>query len=55
MKTTILALAALSGANATLFSNETHHQKTMWDSFKAEYRKQYSTMAEENERFGIFI
>jgi C1A family cysteine protease len=52
---TVVALAIVAGASAKLFSEDHTHQKYMWEAFKAEHNKAYSTMEEETQRFGFFL
>ena len=53
MKLVVLSLALASGS-ATLFTNETSLVTSMWESFKAEYGRDY-TGAEEAKRLKIFL
>jgi C1A family cysteine protease len=52
---TVVALAVLATASAKLFTEDHSHQKFMWESFKSEHGKSYSTMEEETQRFGFFL
>jgi C1A family cysteine protease len=52
---TAVALALVAGASAKLFSEDHTHQKYMWEAFKSEHSKTYSTMEEESQRFGFFL
>lgn len=52
---TVVALSLAAAASAALFSEDPTHQKYLWDSFKKEHNKNYSTMEEESHRFSIFI
>jgi C1A family cysteine protease len=51
----VVALALAASASATLYSADHSHQKYMWESFKAEYGRNYETMEEETSRFNIFL
>jgi|EP01033_Poteriospumella_lacustris_P011287 C1A family cysteine protease len=52
---TVVALAVLAAANAKLFPEDPVQQKYMWESFKREFRQEFSTMEEESHRFGHFL
>jgi len=52
---TVVAVAILATASAKFFNEDHTHQKYMWESFKAEHAKSYSTMEEESQRFGFFL
>ncbi|KAJ1407434.1 cysteine proteinase [Ochromonadaceae sp. CCMP2298] len=51
----VALLAIVASASASVFSEDHTHQKYLWEAFKAEHSKSYSTMDEESRRFGIFI
>ena len=51
----ILALALFASASATLYTAEPKSQKYLWESFKKEHHKEYSTMEEETKRFQTFV
>jgi len=56
MNRLVLALALFfGGASALTSSSDSTIQKYQWESFKAEFNKQYATMEEENSRFGTFL
>lgn len=56
MKSQVLAsFTLLASASATLFVSDHVQQKYMWDSFKREHGRSYSTMEEETQRFGYFL
>jgi C1A family cysteine protease len=50
-----IALAVAATASARLFSEQPAFQKQMWENFKAEHKRSYATMEEENHRFQIFL
>lgn len=52
---TVVSLALLATASAKLYSADQTHQKYLWESFKTEFRKSYSTMDEESRRFALFL
>ncbi len=52
---TVLAAALVATASARLYSEDASVQKTLWESFKTEYKKKFSTMEEENHRFAVFL
>ena len=52
---TAISLAILASASATLYVSDHAQQKHMWETFKTEYNRKYSTMDEETERFGHFL
>jgi hypothetical protein len=51
----VVALALAAGASASIYSDNATHQKYMWEQFKKEYNRQYSTMEEESHRFAVFL
>lgn len=51
----VLALALFASASATLYTAEPKSQKYLWESFKEEHHKDYSTMEEETKRFHTFV
>jgi C1A family cysteine protease len=53
--TLILALALLSGASASLFTNNTESMLQSFDSFKRDFAKSYASRAEDASRFEIFV
>lgn len=55
MKTALALLLAAGGAQAALYTNNTEHQKFMWEEYKIEHNKNYATEDEEIARFGHFI
>lgn len=50
-----VALAVAATASANLYVSDPTHQKFMWESFKQEHNRAYSTMEEETQRFGFFL
>jgi len=50
-----VALVLASAASASMYTEDPTHLKYMWENFKREYFKSYSTMDEENSRFGNFV
>jgi len=54
MKTAVVA-TLLASASAALYSEDSTHQKYLWENFKRDHNKNYSTMDEETKRFGHFI
>jgi C1A family cysteine protease len=51
-----IATALVLCASATALYTDDHvHQKTLWESFKTEFKKEYQTMEEEQKRFTIFL
>ena len=52
---TVVALAVLASASAVLYTSDPTHQKHMWETFKNEYNRKYTTMEEEAQRFGFFL
>lgn len=56
-KTLLTAVATLSTATATapLFSEDTHTQRYMFDTFVREFNKQYSSAEETQTRFQNFV
>jgi len=51
----VVVLAILAVASARLFSEKTTHQKYLWEQFKVEHRKSYSSSDEEVKRFNFFL
>jgi len=51
----IVASAVIAAATAKLFPNDPAQQKYLWESFKREFRHEFSTMEEETRRFGHFL
>jgi len=51
----VVVLAILAVASARLFSEKTVHQKYLWEQFKVEHRKSYSSSDEEVKRFNFFL
>ena len=49
------ALASASATPAALFSEDSHAQKYMFDTFVREYSKQYSSPEERQSRFSNFV
>lgn len=50
------AVLALAGSvSAALYSSDPTHQKYLWESFKREHGRSYSSADEENIRFGHFL
>jgi len=45
----------LAVASARFFSENSSHQKYLWDAFKTEHGKSYETMDEEVKRFNFFL
>jgi hypothetical protein len=55
---TLISLTLLAGASAAsmkLFATDSAQLKTMWESYKVKYHKNYQTMEEENHRFNNFL
>ena len=52
---TVVAAAILASASANVFSGDATNQKYLWESFKRDHAKSYSTMEEETKRFGYFL
>lgn len=51
-----IATAVLSASvSAVLYTANPSHQKYMWETYKTEYNKEYSTVEEENNRFKFFV
>jgi len=50
-----VALAVATVASANMYKEDPTHLKFLWDSFKSQYGRSYSTMDEENSRFQIFV
>eukprot|EP01038_Epipyxis_sp_PR26KG_P010130 gene10130-13628_t len=52
----VVACAVVATSSASIFkADDTPNQKQIWENFKAEHNKVYSTMDEESHRFHIFI
>jgi len=51
----VVAIAVASVASANLYKEDPTHLKQMWDNFKREWNRQYSTMDEESTRFQNFV
>jgi C1A family cysteine protease len=51
----VLSAVLAATASATLYRDDASQQKFMWESFKREYNKNYSSMDEENHRFNTFL
>jgi len=51
----VVLAAILSVASARVFSEDSTHQKYLWENFKAEHGKSYETMTEEIKRFNFFL
>jgi len=51
----IVALAVASVASANLHTEDHVQQKAMFDAFKMNFAKKYSTMEEETRRFYLFV
>lgn len=49
------AVVASASATANLSTQDPTHLKQLWDSFKEQFGRTYSTMDEENSRFKIFV
>jgi len=52
---TLAVLGTLLVASNALYVDNEEHQKYMWDSFKREHGKSYSSMEEEMSRFSHFV
>lgn len=52
---TVVALAVLATASAKLYVEDHVMQKGMWETYKREHNRLYSTMEEETQRFGFFL
>jgi C1A family cysteine protease len=50
-----LALVAAAAANYPLYTENTSELKSLWENFKANFQRSYSTMEEETHRFHVFI
>ncbi len=46
---------AIASASAKIFSDDASIQKYMWENFKREHGKSYTTAGEEATRFGNFL
>jgi hypothetical protein len=51
----VVALSLAATASAALYKEDPTHLKFLWESFKNEFGKQYSTMDEETFRFQHFV
>lgn len=51
----VVAIALAASASAKLFPDDPTHQKYLWESFKREFKREYSTMEEETHRFALFL
>eukprot|EP00600_Ochromonadales_sp_CCMP1393_P018111 CAMPEP_0175035452 /NCGR_PEP_ID=MMETSP0005-20121125/23221_1 /TAXON_ID=420556 /ORGANISM="Ochromonas sp., Strain CCMP1393" /LENGTH=393 /DNA_ID=CAMNT_0016296499 /DNA_START=18 /DNA_END=1199 /DNA_ORIENTATION=+ len=51
----VFALTLAATGSAKFYTEDTTHQKYMWEAFKSEYGRDYASMDEENKRFGHFI
>mmetsp|Transcript_18646 Transcript_18646/g.31416 ORF Transcript_18646/g.31416 Transcript_18646/m.31416 type:complete len:330 (+) Transcript_18646:57-1046(+) len=51
----VFALTFAATGSAKFYTEDTTHQKYMWEAFKSEYGRDYASMDEENKRFGHFI
>jgi len=51
----VVLAAILSVASARVYSEDSTHQKYLWENFKAEHGKSYETMTEEIKRFNFFL
>eukprot|EP01035_Chromulina_nebulosa_P018337 gene18337-24028_t len=52
---TIVLAAIIASASANLFPERSSHQKYLWESFKRDFGKSYSTQDEEIQRFNHFL
>jgi len=50
-----VALAVASVASANMYREDPTHLKFLWETFKSEFGRSYSTMDEETSRFQIFV
>jgi len=51
----VVAMTVAAVASANLYKEDPTHLKQMWESFKREFGREYSTMDEENNRFQNFV
>lgn len=51
----VVAVAVAAVASANLYKEDPTHLKQMWESFKQDFHREYSTMDEENNRFQNFV
>jgi len=52
---TLVLSALVATASAGVFPDDPAQQKALWESFKANFKKNYNTMDEESHRFGHFL
>jgi C1A family cysteine protease len=50
-----VALAVIGVSSAAVYTENAVEQKALWEGFKANFNKVYSTMSEESRRFSIFL
>jgi len=50
-----LLATVLASASARLFTEDSTHQKYLWESFKSEFHRNYESMEVEMNRFQIFL
>jgi len=51
----VTIFAVISTVSAGVFTENAAEQKSLWESFKKDFGKVYTTMEEETRRFGIFL
>ena len=51
----LLLLSASQFANGKLYTNDVAAQKLLWENFKNEHKKSYTTATEEQMRFNLFL
>jgi len=51
----VVLVAILAVTSARLFTENSTHQKFLWESFKTEHKKSYSSSEEEIKRFNYFL
>lgn len=51
----VVAMAVVAAVSAKLFPEDPAQQKYLWESFKREFKREYSTMDDESHRFLTFL
>jgi C1A family cysteine protease len=51
----VVAVAIAASASAALYTEDPASQKALWEAFKTNFKRTYSTMDEESHRFAVFI
>jgi len=51
----VLAVVSAAVANAKLYTENQSHQNYLWNAYKQDFKKQYSSPEEEQSRFAAFV